>query len=79
MDVAIKDIKTISPKSTDIIVLRFNEIPMDEMDFWFNQVQDKFPNNKVVVLPSNVGLEVASRELWEDYIQMVDEYIKTYK
>ena len=77
MNNSIKDIKTINPKPTDIIVLRFNEIPMDEMNFWFKQVQDKFPDNKVVALPSNAGLEVASKELWEDYIRMVDEYIRS--
>lgn len=77
MDVAIKDIKTINPKPTDVIVLRFNKISSDEMEFWFNQIQNKFPDNKIVALPSPVELEVASKELWEDYICMVNEVIQS--
>lgn len=76
MDVAIKDIKTINPKSTDTIVVRFNEIPLDELQIWCEQIQNTFPKNNVVALPSNTHLEICSRELWNDYIQMVNEYIK---
>lgn len=76
MDVAIKDVKTINPKPTDTIVLRFNEIPLDELQMCLEQIHGAFPNNNVVALPSNTHLEVCSRELWEDYIWMVGEYIK---
>lgn len=72
----IKSIKTINPKPTDIIVLRFGDIKVDEMQHCFDHVEKKFPNNTVVALPSPVELEVASKELWEDYIRMIYETVK---
>lgn len=75
MDVAIKNIETINPKPTDTIVIRFKNIPLDELALWHKQMQNIFPDNKVIALPDNMHLEVCSRELWDDYIQMVNEYI----
>ena len=75
MDVAIKSIETINPKPTDTIVVRFRDMPLDELIMWHEQIQSIFPNNNVIVLPDNAHLEVCSRELWDDYIRMVDEYI----
>lgn len=63
MNEPIKSIKTINPKPTDVIVLRFGDIKVDEMQHCFDHVQSKFPNNTVVALPSPVELEVASKEL----------------
>lgn len=76
-DEKIKSIKAINPKPTDTIVLRFGDIKLDEMQECFNHVQSKFPNNTVVALPNPVDLEVASKELWEDYIKMIYETIRT--
>lgn len=76
-DETIKSIETINPKPTDTIVLRFGDINADEMQCCFNHVQKKFPNNKIVTLPSTVELEVASKELWEDYIKTIYEVIQT--
>lgn len=75
MDVAIKNIEIINPKRTDTIVVRFKDISLDELRIWYEQIQKMFPNNNVVVLPDNTHLEVCSRELWNDYIQTVNEYI----
>lgn len=72
----IKSIKTINPKPTDVIVLRFGDIKVDEMKHCFDNVQKKLPNNTIVALPSPVELEVASKELWEDYITMIYETVK---
>ena len=77
MDKKIKSIEMINPKPTDVIVLRFGEIPFDEMKHYFEHVQDKFPNNTVVGLPKPIELEVASKELWEDYIRMIYEAVKS--
>ena len=76
MNEPIKSIKTINPKPTDVIVLRFGDIKVDEMQHCFDHVQSKFPNNTVVALPSPVELEVASKVLWEDYIRMIYETVR---
>ena len=76
MDEKIKSIDIINPKPTDIIVLRFGDIKADEMQHCFDHIQEKFPNNTVVALPKPVDLEVASKELWEDYIRMIYETIR---
>lgn len=76
MNEPIKSIETINPKPTDTIVLRFGDIKVDEMQHCFDYVQKKFPNNTVVALPKPVDLEVASKELWEDYIRMIYETVK---
>ena len=76
MNEPIESIKTINPKTTDVIVLRFGDIKVDEMQHCFDRVQSKFPNNTIVALPSLVELEVASKELWEDYIKMIYETVK---
>ena len=75
MNVEIKDIQIINPKPTDTIVVRVKDIPADKLEMWHRQIQGIFPNNNVVVLPDNTYLEVCSKELWNDYIQMVNEYI----
>lgn len=80
MEVAIKNIntiniETINPKPIDTIVIRFKDIPIDELRIWCEQIQNIFPNNNVIALPDNTYLEVCSKELWNDYIQMVNEYI----
>jgi hypothetical protein len=73
----IKSIERISPKPTDTIVLRFNEkATIEEMDFWYKHVQDKFPNNTIVALPDSVNLEVCGKEVWEDYIRTIYETVK---
>ena len=76
MNESIKSIEAINPKSTDVIVLRFNKIPVEELGFWFEHVQKKFPNNTVVALPSSAALEMADKEYWEDYIKMTYEIVK---
>lgn len=75
MEVIIKNIETINPKPTDTIVVRFKDMPLDELQIWYKQIQNMFPNNNVIALPDNTHLEVCSKELWDDYIQMVNEYI----
>lgn len=75
MDVAIKSIETINPKPTDTIVVRFKDVPLDELKIWYKQIQNTFPNNNVIALPDNTHLEVCSRELWDDYVRTVYEYI----
>lgn len=76
MNEQIKSITTINPKPTDTIVLRFGDITLEEMKHCFDNVQSKFPNNTVVALPNLVDFEVASKELWEDYIKMIYETIQ---
>ena len=76
MNEPIKSIETISPKPTDTIVLRFEEITVKEMDFWYEYVKDKFPNNTIVALPNQVFLETYGKEVWEDYIKTIYEEVK---
>lgn len=79
MNNLIKEIKTINPKPTDTIVIRFKkDIAIDELEIWYKQIQSIFPKNNVVALPDNTHLEICSRELWEDYIRTVDEYVKNF-
>lgn len=77
MNEKIKSIEMINPKPTDTIVLRFGDIKLDEMKHCFEHVQSKFPNNTVVALPKLIDLEVASKELWEDYIRMIYETVQS--
>lgn len=79
MNESIMNIATINPKPTDTIVLRFNikEISVDELNLFCNQVKNSFPENTVLALPDSLRLEVASQELWEDYIRMIDEVVKS--
>lgn len=77
MNEPIKNIEMINPKSTDTIVLRFNEkATIEEVDFWHKHVQSKFPNNTIVALPDSINLEVCGREIWEDYIKSIYETVK---
>ena len=76
MNNSIEEIKTINPKPTDTIVIRFKkDMTVDELEIWYEQIQSTFPKNNIVALPDNTHLEICSRELWEDYIQTVNEYI----
>ena len=76
MNDLIKNITTINLKSTDTIVLRFNDVRVDEIKRYVDYIQNIFPNNQIVVLPKYVDLEVASKELWEDYICMVSDAVQ---
>lgn len=83
MDIVIKNkniemINTVNPKPTDTIVVRFKDIPVDELKMYCEQMQKIFPNNNVIALPDNAYLEVCSRELWNDYIQIINEYINNF-
>lgn len=76
MNDLIKNITTINPKSTDTIVLRFNDAPADEIKGYMDYIQNMFPNNQIVILPKYVDLEIAGKELWEDYICMISDAVQ---
>lgn len=70
-------ISTLKLHPTEAVVMFFdeNKICFDECKTLYEEVERKFPNNTVIVLPDSVSLEGCSKDVLENIISMISEII----
>ena len=71
-------IEMLNPHPTEVITLFYNlnKIPAKQIAIATNYIQEKFPDNKVVVLPDVMSLESCSKDVLENIISMISEVIE---
>ena len=74
----ITKIEKIDPHPTEAIVVGFNfdDVPLGDMQHWFNIIRDKFPDNTVVAIPDYISLQSCSKDVLENIISMITEIIE---
>lgn len=74
----ITKIETLEPHPTEAIVVGFNfdNINVEDMHHLFKNVQDAFPNNKIVAIPDHISLQSCSKDVLENIISMIAEIIE---
>ena len=74
----IPSVETFEPHPTEAIVLRFkfDDIPIDELELFFNVAKKAFPDNAIIAMPDKVSLESCSKDVLENYISMIAEIIE---
>lgn len=70
-------VETLNLHPTEAVVVYFNfdNIHLDELNAFYEMLQDKFPNNAVVVCPDKISLQSWSKDVLENYISMIQEII----
>lgn len=73
------EIETLQPNPSEAIVLRFDfeDIGYDEAVKIFNSVKYQFPENIVIAIPNNVGLQNYSKDALKDIVNMISEIINS--
>lgn len=74
----ITKIETLETHPTEAIVVGFNfdNINAEDMHHLFKNVQDTFPNNKIVAIPDHISLQSCSKDVLENIISMIAEIIE---
>jgi hypothetical protein len=69
----IPTVETLEQHPTEAIVLRFkfDDMPLDELECFFEVVQNRFPDNVIIAIPDNISLESCSKDVLENYISMI--------
>lgn len=64
------------PIEAVVLKFNFNDYPLDFIEFVFNLVTEKLPNNSVIAIPDKTSLESCSKEVLENIISMISEIIE---
>lgn len=67
----------VDPKKGQVIVAKAEKpVSVDELIYARNILQEAFPNNKVVVLQSNMNLHYLTKESFVEFIENMKSYVK---
>ncbi len=69
------------PKPGDYIVFKYNhssyDFDMEELQYFFNAMKEKFCNNEILLLPINIDVESCDKNeiipFLENYIEQIKE------
>ena len=78
MDNVITKIEKLEPHPTEAIVMYFNcdNTHFDLLNWIYNEVESKFPNNSVIAIPDRVSLQSFSKDVLENIISEISEVIE---
>lgn len=78
VDNIIAKIEKLEPHPTEAIVVGFNfdDVPLQEMEYWFKIIKSKFPDNTVIAIPDYISLQSCSKDVLENMISMIAEIIE---
>lgn len=67
-------LETIHPQKGDVILLKFNinEIGLDNVHVWFEELKTQFPNNQLIAMPSNIEISLEDRQKLIEYLNKYD-------
>lgn len=70
-------VEKLEPHPTEAIVIEFNfnDIKLDNIAYWFNKIQSKFPDNTVAAIPDHISLQSCSKDVLENYISAISMII----
>ena len=78
MNDVITRIEKLEPHPTEAIVMYFNcdTTHFDLLNWIYNEVESKFPNNSVIAIPDRVSLQSFSKDVLENIISEISEVIE---
>ena len=65
------ELESFEIKPEEVIVLHFEELRCAEMKYIKDVVENKFPNNLVICLPSKVSLERCNKSTLKKYLSNI--------
>jgi hypothetical protein len=71
-------IEKLDPHPTEAIVVGFNfdDVPLRDMEHWFEIIKSRFPDNTVIAIPDYISLQSCSKDVLENIISMIAEIIE---
>ena len=69
-------LETIDHHEAIVLYFNFETTDMDEMCRLHKHIENKFPDNTVVLVPDRISLESWSKDELENYISMISEIIE---